>query len=93
VDLLGIHGVNTPERLDWCLRSGGCVEAAQRLREQGKIRFLGFSTHGSTAVIESAIASSQFDYVNLHWYYIFQEESSLSAPMTRAGCSTIRPKD
>lgn len=76
VDLLGIHGINTPEILDWCLRPGGCVEAAQRLRDQGKIRFLGFSTHGPTAVIEQAIASGQFDYVNLHWYYIFQDNWS-----------------
>ena len=95
VDLLGIHGVNTPERLDWCLRSGGCVEAAQRLREQGKIRFLGFSTHGSTAVIESAIASSQFDYVNLHWYYIFQDNwpAILAAQQQDMGVFIISPSN
>ncbi|MFM7577765.1 MAG: aldo/keto reductase, partial [Microcystaceae cyanobacterium] len=44
VDLLGLHGVNTPEILDYCLRPGGCIDIAQQLQAQGKVRFIGFST-------------------------------------------------
>lgn len=79
VDLLGIHGINTPEKLDWTTRAGGCFEAAQRLRREGKVRHIGFSTHGSVRVINDAIAYTHpetgegFDYLNLHWYYIYQE--------------------
>lgn len=72
VDLLGIHGVNTPELLEWTLRPGGCLEVAQEFQRQGRVRFIGFSTHAPTEVIVEAIASNQFDYVNLHWYYINQ---------------------
>ncbi|PSB28564.1 aldo/keto reductase [Stenomitos frigidus] len=72
VDLLGLHGINTPELLDFSIRPGGCLDAALKLQKQGKVRFIGFSTHGSTKLIEQAIATDQFDYVNLHWYYINQ---------------------
>jgi predicted aldo/keto reductase-like oxidoreductase len=73
VDLLGLHGINTPELLDDCLRSGGCLDVAKTLQAQGKVRFIGFSTHAPLEVILTVIASNQFDYINLHWYYIFQK--------------------
>ncbi len=73
VDLLGIHGINTAELLDWTLRPGGCMAVAREFQRQGRVRFIGFSTHAPTAVIQQAIASDQFDYVNLHWYYINQD--------------------
>lgn len=72
VDLLGLHGINTPEILDYCTRSPGCLEVARELQREGKVRFIGFSTHGPTDVIVDAIETDQFDYVNLHWYYINQ---------------------
>jgi predicted aldo/keto reductase-like oxidoreductase len=72
VDLLGLHGINHPESLDYSIRPGGCVEVAQQLQAEGKVRFIGFSTHGSTNTIIQAINTNLFDYVNLHWYYINQ---------------------
>ncbi len=72
VDLLGLHGINTEEILDYCIRPGGCLAEAQKLQKQGKVRFIGFSTHGSTDIITKTIETNQFDYVNLHWYYINQ---------------------
>ena len=72
VDLLGIHGINTPDIINWCTRPGGCLDVARELQAQGKVRFIGFSTHGPTQVIVDAINTGAFDYVNLHWYYIFQ---------------------
>ena len=73
VDLLGLHGINNAETLQHSLRPGGCVEAAQKLKAQGKVRHIGFSTHGPLHILLEAIASNQFDYINLHWYYIFQD--------------------
>ncbi|MBW4618800.1 MAG: aldo/keto reductase [Cyanosarcina radialis HA8281-LM2] len=72
VDLLGLHGINDRETLDYSLRPGGCLDVGQKLRSQGKVRFIGFSTHGPTDVIIKTIETKQFDYVNLHWYYINQ---------------------
>jgi hypothetical protein len=72
VDLLGLHGINNAELLDYSLRLGGCLEVAEKFQAQGKVRFIGFSTHGPTDIIMKTIATNQFDYVNLHWYYINQ---------------------
>lgn len=72
VDLLGVHGINTPELLDYSLRPGGCLDVVKEFQEQGRVRFVGFSTHAPMEVIIKAIHSNRFDYVNLHWYYINQ---------------------
>ncbi len=95
VDLLGLHGINTAEILDWVLRSGGCMDVAREFQRQGRVRFIGFSTHAPTAVIQSAIASDQFDYVNLHWYYINQDNWPAIATAQRhdLGVFIISPSD
>jgi uncharacterized protein len=72
VDLFSIHGINNAETMDWTMRPNGCLDAVRRLQDQGKIRHVGFSTHGPTEVIVEAIETGAFDYVNLHWYYINQ---------------------
>ncbi|NEP11309.1 MAG: aldo/keto reductase [Symploca sp. SIO2C1] len=72
VDLFSLHGINTYELLDYSTRPGGCLDVAQQLQAEGKVRFIGFSTHGPTDVIVKAIETNRFDYVNLHWYYINQ---------------------
>ncbi len=70
VDLLSFHGVNTAELLDQVLRPGGCLEAARKLQRDGRAKFIGFSTHAPTSVIVRGITSGEFDYVNLHWYFV-----------------------
>lgn len=72
VDLLGIHGINNLELLEQTLRPGGCLAAAQELQRSGRVKHIGFSTHAPLEIIQQAIASDQFDYVNLHWYYMNQ---------------------
>lgn len=70
VDLLAIHGINTEVLLHETLRPGGALEGARRLQQEGSCRFVGFSTHGPTSLIEQAIQTGEFDYVNLHWYFV-----------------------
>lgn len=70
VDLFSLHGINNRELLDWSLRPGGCLEAALRLKRQGRVRHVGFSTHGTADVVFDAVASGAFEYVNLHGYFV-----------------------
>ena len=70
VDLLSLHGINNQQFLDWSLRKGGCVEAMRQLQRDGRVRSIGFSTHATSNVITDAIRSDEFDYVNLHWYFV-----------------------
>jgi uncharacterized protein len=83
VDLLGLHGINTPELLEQSIRPGGCVEVAKQLQAQGKVRHIGFSTHGAASIIVKTIETDAFDYVNLHWYYINQTNWEAIAAATR----------
>lgn len=95
IDLLGIHGINTDELLDYTIRPGGCLDEARELQRQGRIRHIGFSTHGPTHVIVNAIETGVFDYVNLHWYYINQDNWPAIAAATRhdMGVFIISPTD
>jgi hypothetical protein len=95
VDLLGLHGINTPEILDYSLRPGGCLDEAKKLQKEGKVRFIGFSTHGPTDVIIKTIESGEFDYVNLHWYYINQANWAAIEAATKQdmGVFIISPSD
>lgn len=70
VDLLALHGINNRELLDYSLRKGGCLEAARNLQKQGRARHIGFSTHATTDLILEAVEQGEFDYVNLHWYFV-----------------------
>ncbi|MEM1304497.1 MAG: aldo/keto reductase, partial [Planctomycetota bacterium] len=76
VDLLGLHGINTYGHHWHSVKPGGCLEAARRLQADGKVRHVGFSTHGATPQIVDTITAGEahggFDYINLHWYYINQ---------------------
>ncbi|MEO6054758.1 MAG: aldo/keto reductase, partial [Chthoniobacterales bacterium] len=95
VDLLGIHGINTPELLDMTLRKGGALETARKLQKEGRVRFIGFSTHAEVDTIVSAVDSDEFDYVNLHWYYVNQVNWPAIVAATRRdmGVFIISPND
>ena len=70
VDLLSFHGLNLDEHTDWILRPGGCMEVVRELQRDGRVRFVGFSTHGPCSVIVKAAETDEFDYMNLHWYFV-----------------------
>ncbi len=95
VDLLALHGINNSELLEWSLRKGGCLEAARRLKREGRCRFIGFSTHATTDIILAAINTGEFDYVNLHWYFVndFNWPAILAARQWDMGVFIISPND
>ena len=70
VDLLALHGINNRQLLGHALQPNGCVAAARQLQREGRVRFIGFSTHATTDLILEAIETGEFDYVNLHWYFV-----------------------
>lgn len=95
IDLLGLHGINNEERLQSSIRRGGCLDAALKLKGQGRVRHVGFSTHGSLKVILAAIQDGRFDYVNLHWYYVnpFNWPAIEAAVQHDMGIFIISPND
>jgi len=72
IELLSFHGLNTPDCADLTLKTG-CWEIADKFRRAGRIAHIGFSTHAATPLLIDIIRSDRFDYVNLHAYYVFQD--------------------
>ena len=95
VDLLAIHGLNLPEHLEQTLRPVGCLEVVRRWQAEGRVGSVGFSTHAPLPLIEEAINSGAFDYVNLHWYFIRQDNRpAIDAAIAQdMGVFVISPTD
>ena len=95
VDLFSLHGINNAETLDWSIRKGGCLEIARQFQKEGRCRFIGFSTHGTAHTISAAINTGEFDYVNLHWYFVnhFNWACVTDATQRDMGVFIISPND
>jgi len=83
IDLFAFHGVNYPETLVYMFgedkipkpeRKEGdpetCYSIIQEYVKAGKIRHIGFSTHGSTDLILETINKNVFDYANIHYHFV-----------------------
>jgi len=71
VDLLSFHCVSQNDQIDWILDEApdGIYAFIESLKTEGKIRHIGFSTHGSAETILRMINSDKFAYVNIHKHY------------------------
>ena len=76
LDCLAIHGLNTWQHLEWVQSKNGCMQAVQEAVNDGRVRHIGFSTHGSLDLILAAINTDFFKFVNLHYYYFFQRNTA-----------------
>jgi len=95
VDLFSLHGINNAETFDQALRKGGCLEAARKLQREGRVRHIGFSTHDTSDTVVKAIETGEFDYVNLHWYFVneFNTPALEAAARHDMGVLVISPND
>ncbi|MBN3873575.1 aldo/keto reductase [Nostoc sp. JL33] len=75
LDCLGVHGLNTWQHLEWVQAKNGCMQAVEEAVADGRVRHVGFSTHGPLEVIQAAINTDFFEFVNLHYYYFFQRNA------------------
>lgn len=76
LDGLAIHGLNTWEHLAWVKAETGCMKAVRKAVSDGRIRHIGFSTHGFLEVILAAIDTNLFEFVNLHYSIFFQRNAA-----------------
>lgn len=92
IDIFSFHGINTPECLE---NTKKCMDTALQWKKEGRIRDIGFSTHGPTHVLVEAIETGLFEHINLHWYYIFQNNwpAIEAAAAQDMGVFIISPND
>lgn len=67
-DLYQLHAVTTPEEVNTIFSKGGAIETFTKAREEGKVRFLGFSAHSVEAALE---LMRRFDFDTLLFPFNF----------------------
>ena len=95
IDCLALHGINTWEHLEWVTKPDGCLAAIHQAMSEGKVKHLGFSTHGSPELILAAIETDLFEFINLHYYYFNQiNQSAIALAASKdMGIFIISPAD
>ncbi len=72
VDLLQFHGGwYTAEAAAQILEQGG-LDTYERLRDEGKVRFLGFTAEGPNGAVERLVATGRFDALMMCFNLIYQ---------------------
>lgn len=94
-DFYGWHGLNNQELLKQSCKTGGPVEELLKMKEEGLIRHVGFSTHAPLETIIRAIETGLFEFVNLHYYYFDQRNLAAvnMAQVNDMGVFIISPND
>ena len=85
---LAVHGLNRPEHLNWALQGDGAELLAWALDQQ-LVGQVGFSSHGSNALIEQALASGRFSFCSLHLHLFDQTRLPLARAALQQGIGVL----
>jgi aryl-alcohol dehydrogenase-like predicted oxidoreductase len=83
LDVLQYHGGwYTDEQVHHILKPGGVLAGMQQARDEGLVRFLGFTTEGANGQASTLLQTDAFDVIQLQYNLIFQHPYD---PSRRAG--------
>ena len=86
VDILYVHDVSNPEFLEY----KPIINAVKQLKKDGKIKFMGFSTHrNEPVVIEAAAATGDWDVILTSFNFQQAYRKELDAAVKKAVASGI----
>ncbi len=86
VDIVYVHDVSTVEDV----RNDGLMEGLRSLKEKGKIRFAGFSTHSNMAAcIDAAATDGFYDVILTSYNYAMSDDVVLDAVLRNAAAKGI----
>lgn len=74
IDFYLIHGLNS-ERFDKILNMG-CIERLEQLKEEGRIRYLGFSFHDNYEAFERILSYRDWDFCQIQLNYMDTDEQA-----------------
>ncbi|MGN1180010.1 MAG: aldo/keto reductase [Suilimivivens sp.] len=74
IDFYLLHAMNK-ERFDKMVKIG-CIDRLQKLKEEGKIRYLGFSFHDSYEVFEEMLSYRNWDFCQIQLNYMDAQEQA-----------------
>jgi aryl-alcohol dehydrogenase-like predicted oxidoreductase len=71
IDLIQLHNLAEPEEWDVAFGAGGAMEAVQRARDEGLVRFIGVTGHGTQIADMHKRSLEQFDFASVLLPYNF----------------------
>lgn len=81
LDLLQIHGSSYSEsQTESIFSSGGMLEQMQKLRTEGLIQAIGFTTEDNNPAVYRFITSGRFDTIQLCYNLLFQHPAEFTRP-------------
>ena len=94
LDNLAVHGINRSDHLDWALTGEG-AELLDWAESSGRVQQIGFSSHGSTELIERALRSGRFSFCSLHLHMLdpLRLPLAMRALQRGIGVMAISPAD
>ena len=73
IDLIQIHGTSfSDEEVKFILRDGGMLDETYRLKEEGLVKFIGFTSEDQSPAVYRFIQSGRFDVMQMCYNLIFQ---------------------
>src|SRR4030042_1950736 len=100
IDLIQIHGTSfSDEEVKFILRDGGMLDEIYRLKEEGLVKFIGFTSEDQNPAVYRFIQSGRFDVMQVCYNLIFQHPydpvrksgSLYEAKKVDMGIATMRP--
>lgn len=86
VDILYVHIVSNPELIE----HKPIINAMKKLKKEGKIKFMGFSTHqNEAAVINSAVETNTWDVILTSYNFKQTNTSELQSAIKKANAAGI----
>lgn len=86
VDILYVHDISNPEMLEY----KPIVNAVQKLKKEGRVRFIGFSTHrNEAAVIDAAASKGDWDVILTSYNFQQAYRKELDAAVHKAAGAGI----
>src|SRR4030043_1021100 len=81
VDILYVHDISNPEFLEY----KPIINAEQKLKKEGKARFIGFSTHrNEPQVISAAADSDTWDVILTQYNYRYAALNEINSAIRKA---------
>jgi aryl-alcohol dehydrogenase-like predicted oxidoreductase len=81
LDLLQIHGSSySRQHADAFFGSGGIVQQMNKLKQEGLVRAIGFTTEDNNPAVYKFIASGYFDVIQLCYNLLYQHPAEFTRP-------------
>ncbi len=67
LDIFQFHDITNPGDYEDLKQPGGIYDIARKAKEEGRIRFIGISTHAETEIMRDMIESGRFDVITVSY--------------------------